>query len=448
MTGFPLGEHTPVEHATELPKEVDVAIVGGGIIGVMTGYFLARQGTRVALLEKGRVAAEQSSRNWGWVRLTGRDADELPVMVEANRLWQQLQKDTGEDLGLTQCGISYLADKPKQLAEYEDWLGQARANGIDSRMMGADEVAQMLPGVTRRYLGALHTPSDFRAEPWVAVPALARAAVRAGVAVIEDCAVRGLDIAAGRVAGVITEKGRIRADRVVVAGGSWSSLLLRRHSVIIPQLAVRATVVATEPVADVFGGAAADSDLAWRRRADGGYTLAPSDAHDLYIGPDSLRALPKYLKVLMQDPFSRRYLPAAPKGYPDGWGTARRWALDEPSPFEAMRVLNPAPNRRTVARVMDLFQAHYPGLGKVGLKASWAGMIDVMPDVVPVVDRVDALPGLHICTGMCGHGFGIGPAFGRVMADLVNGRDLGHDMTRFRFGRFADGSKLVPGPGL
>jgi glycine/D-amino acid oxidase-like deaminating enzyme len=75
-------------------------------------------------------------------------------------------------------------------------------------------------------------------------------------------------------------------------------------------------------------------------------------------------------------------------------------------------------------------------------------MIDMIPDIVPVIDRVAAVPGLVIATGMCGHGFGIGPGVGRVVADLVAGKDIGHDLTRFRLSRFSDGSALVPGPTL
>ena len=75
-------------------------------------------------------------------------------------------------------------------------------------------------------------------------------------------------------------------------------------------------------------------------------------------------------------------------------------------------------------------------------------MIDVTPDVVPVMDAVTGYPGLYLATGFSGHGFGIGPGAGRVMADLVLGRPAGHDLSRFRFSRFYDGSKMVPGPGL
>ena len=88
-----------------------------------------------------------------------------------------------------------------------------------------------------------------------------------------------------------------------------------------------------------------------------------------------------------------------------------------------------------------------PALGKVEIAASWAGMIDSMPDIVPVVDRAP-VEGLSICTGMCGHGFGIGPGFGRVMADMVLDGEIGHDLSRFRLARFSDGSVPELGPDL
>ncbi len=110
-------------------------------------------------------------------------------------------------------------------------------------------------------------------------------------------------------------------------------------------------------------------------------------------------------------------------------------------------MLNPAPNRGRVARIRAAFAAAFPALGEVPIRAAWAGMIDTMPDVVPVIDR-GPVEGLTIATGMSGHGFGIGPGVGRVVADLVAGRATGHDLGRFRFGRFTDGSVPDLGPAL
>jgi glycine/D-amino acid oxidase-like deaminating enzyme len=431
-----------------LPRQADVVVIGGGVIGVCTALFLARAGRKVVLLEKGRVAAEQSSRNWGWIRQQGRDPDELPIMIEAARIWRDLARQTNTDIGLTRGGVTYLARTEAQMEAYAGWLAHARACGVDTKLLTSAQTAALVPGMSRRYRGALHTASDQRAEPWVAVPALAGIAAREGAAIIEACAVRALDIQAGRICGVHTEKGDIRAPEVVLTAGAWSALFLGNHGVWLPQLSVRATVAATSALPVITSGGVADDKIAFRRRADGGYSLAAGGFHELFLGPAAFRSLPKFLTQLRADPFGTRFLPMAPEGYPDGWRTARAWSRDEQSPFERLRVLNPAPNSAKLRALQRDFATLFPDLPAFELTRVWAGMIDTMPDVVPVVDRVSALPGLTIGTGMSGHGFGIGPAMGRVLAALAMGDPPGHDLSRFRMSRFADGSAMRLGPAL
>ena len=438
---------SPIEHHGPLPKVTDVVVIGAGIVGVMTAWELAKSGLRVVVVEKGRVAGEQSSRNWGWIRSQGRDAAELPIMAEAHAMWRQMAAEIPEDIGLRQAGVTYLASNRDDIARYENWLPSAKAHGLKSEILSMHQTAALFPDAKRGWAGALHTASDMRAEPWIALPAIARAAVRSGVVIVENCAVRTLDISAGRVTGVVTEHGAIDAPQVVLAGGAWSQLFLRRHGMTLPQLSVCATVAATGPLPHIHDGGAVDDRIAFRRRADGGYTLAPSGFHELYVGPDAFRALRGYAKALLADPLGTRVVPAAPRGFPDAWGTRRRWSADDISPFEKMRVLNPAPNKARLAKLAHDFAATFPTLGQVQIKTAWAGMIDTMPDVVPVVDRAP-LAGLTIATGMCGHGFGIGPAFGRITARIVRGEPAQYDMHRFRFGRFTDGSALVLGPNL
>ncbi|MBW4707878.1 FAD-binding oxidoreductase [Roseobacter sp. YSTF-M11] len=448
MHAFPISLSTPVRFSGPVPAKADVVVIGGGVIGVSTALFLARAGRRTVLLEKGRIAAEQSGRNWGWIRQQGRDPDELPIMVEANRLWRGLSAETHQDIGLRQAGVTYLAASGAQMARYAAWAPIAREQGVDTRLMSAAETAALLPGAARRYTGALHTASDMKAEPWQAVPALAEIAAREGATLVENCAVRSLDVAAGRVAGVVTEQGRISAPEVVLAGGAWSTLLLRHHGIDLPQLSVRATVAATTPLPAVADGGVADETLAFRHRADGGYTLAPGGFHELFVGWDAVRALPKFLTQLRAHPFGTRFYPAAPRGYPDAWTTPRRWSPDAQSPFERMRILDPRPNKRRASRLKRQFAGRFPELPSFELSQVWAGMIDTMPDLVPVVDRVAALPGLTLGTGMSGHGFGIGPAIGRILADLAQHNDPGHDLLRFRLSRFTDGSAMRLGPAL
>ncbi|TGW05800.1 FAD-binding oxidoreductase, partial [Mesorhizobium sp. M2D.F.Ca.ET.145.01.1.1] len=151
---------------------------------------------------------------------------------------------------------------------------------------------------------------------------------------------------------------------------------------------------------------------------------------------------------LKANPFGTRYLPAAPRAYPDSWSTPRKWDADKQSPFERMRVLNPVPEPRALHAIDRGFKELFPQFEAVPLRASWAGMIDAMPDVVPVVDRAAAVPGLVIATGMSGHGFGIGPGMGRVLSDLIQGNEAGHNLHRFRLSRFSDGSRILMGPSL
>jgi glycine/D-amino acid oxidase-like deaminating enzyme len=116
--------------------------------------------------------------------------------------------------------------------------------------------------------------------------------------------------------------------------------------------------------------------------------------------------------------------------------------LDDITPFEKLRVLNPTPNAANCAGLVKEFATLFPDLGQVRAKATWAGMIDTMPDLVPVVDHIEDVPGLTVATGMSGHGFGIGPAIGRILADMVTGNATGYDLARFRFSRFTDKSKM------
>ncbi len=446
----PITAATPRQYSDSLPAEVDVVVIGGGVIGVTTALYLNRLGLRVFLCEKGRIAGEQSSRNWGWIRQLGRDEAELPVMMEASQLWQQLNADTGNRTGFSRSGILYLSSTGKDLDEQAAWLEIANRHQLDVTQLDGAAVAGLVDTGQggRRWAGGLWSPSDGRAEPWQAVPALAALAHSEGVCISEACAARTFETTAGRISGVATEHGFIAASQVIVAGGAWSSLLLRRHGVSIPQLIVRSTAARTAPMPEIHAGSAHDEQLAFRRREDGGYTISALGSHDLLIGPDAFRHFATWLPVAVKSLGSTRFVPFSPRHYPDAWGTARNWRADEETPFERCRVLDPASGLRRTELARQRFAARFPALGKPEILNAWSGMIDAMPDVVPVVDRVPGFEGLIVATGMSGHGFGIGPGFGKAIAHLAAGRPTGHDLSRFRFSRFSDGSRLVSGPSL
>ncbi len=442
-----ISERTPIQFSNPLPGDVDVVVIGAGIAGTATAYFLAKHGKSVLLCEKGRVAGEQSSRNWGWVRQQGRDWAELPIMMEANRIWRGLAKETGEaDLTFTQSGCLYLIDTEAKQAKYDEWHELALQHQLRTRMLSAAELVAHQSGIPGDWLGGMLTETDGRAEPFLAVPALARAAQRAGASIIEDCAVRTLDVEAGRVAGVMTEKGRVRCAQVVLAGGSWSTYFAANAGLDIPQLMVRSTVARTAPAPEGYANNISSPGLTLRRREDGGYTVATGDLAEHYLSPASFRYLSKFRKLLKVSARDVRIRLGAPKDYPGAWGAKRRWSADDVSPFERMRVVNPEPSPIVIQRIKDRLPKRFPELANIEIAEAWAGMIDVTPDAVPLLGEDHRLPGLYLATGLSGHGFGIGPAIGRIMADLLCGRSPGHDLNRFRSERFSDGSPIVPGP--
>src|SRR5690242_11305357 len=161
-----------VTSSTDLPARTSVVVVGGGIIGSCTAFFLARKGVPVVLCEKGHIAGEQSSRNWGWCRKMGRDPREIPLSIEAMRLWHEMNALTGMETGFRQCGIIYLCKTPAEMAHREAWLEEARPYQLDSHKLSRDEAAAVLPGLAGEWQGALYTPSDGRAEPQKAAPAI------------------------------------------------------------------------------------------------------------------------------------------------------------------------------------------------------------------------------------------------------------------------------------
>ena len=430
---------TPVSSDLKLPTAVDVVVIGGGIIGTSTALELAERGVLVLLCEKGQIGAEQSSRNWGWVRMSCRDPREIPLMIEAVRAWEGMDARTGRKTGYARSGILFTASTDKLYRSYEDWSKHLGPHQIDCRMISGAEMDAHMPGSKLQLKGALWTPMDGRAEPQWAAPAIAEAARDRGAHVMTQCAVRSLDTQVGQVTGVVTEKGRVACQAVVLAGGAWSRLFAGNAGVDLPQLKVMNTVMRTTPAEGPEALVWSDG-FALRKRADGGYTVASGHENTVDLVPDSLRLARQFLPAFGAQWRSLRFRLS------DRWkeeaGEARQWTPDGVTPFERCRILDPAPSQRILRRSWAAAQKAFPVLQDADVVQSWAGMIDVTPDAIPVISSVDELPGLHIATGFSGHGFGIGPGAGQLMADLVTGSPPCVDPHDFRLTRFTDGTRI------
>ncbi len=428
----------PVQANDTLPHRTSVVIIGGGIIGTSTALFLAEKGIPVVLCEKGRIGGEQSGRNWGWTRVMGRDVREIPLGIESLKLWRRMNQITGGETGFRQTGIVYLCEEQSALDKHAAWLEKARPFQIDSRIVGKDELQEIFPGLTRPFVGGLYTPSDGKAEPTKAAPAIATAAQKLGATILTECAVRGIETKGGRVCGVVTEKGTIDCDQVVLAGGAWSRLFAGSLGLHLPALNVQGSVMRTQPIENGPQVSGSGAGFSFRKRLDGGYSVALRNSSVSDITPDSFRLFFDFIPHLISNwsemrlRFGRRFF--------DELRMKKKWAMDEVTPMEQMRVLDPVPLGKALEEARGRFQAAFPHIGEVKIAESWGGLIDVTPDVVPVISPVDTLPGLFLTTGFSGHGFGIGPGAGQLAADLVAGDTPIVDPTPYRYSRFLDGS--------
>ncbi|PJE26703.1 4-methylaminobutanoate oxidase (formaldehyde-forming) [Pseudooceanicola marinus] len=424
-----------IETDTQLPDAADVVIIGGGIAGVTATLFLAEAGLKVVLCEKGVIAGEQSSRNWGWVRQMGRDPVELPLTMGSLDIWRGMDKRFGIDTGFRETGITYVCRTPREVKEFADWADLADRIGMASERLDPAALARKLPAIARdRFKFGLHTKDDGRAEPWRAVPQMAMAARRLGATIIENCAVRGVETSAGHLSEVVTEKGRIRTERAILAGGAWSRMFLGNKGVNFPQLKLHGTVARVEIDGDAGDMPVGGGDFAFRKRLDGGYTVARRNWNVAQITPDSFRLLGTYLPTLMS---SWREIQVRLNGeFLKEAGMPRKWGHDQQTTFEKIRTLDPQPMERYNRHALKNLARAFPVFAGARMTHSWAGLIDATPDAIPAIGPVKEIPGLFLSSGYSGHGFGSGPGGGQLVSDLVRGVAPTFDPKPFSLERF------------
>ena len=418
------------------PTHADVVIIGAGIMGCATAYYLARRGVAVRVLERGEIASEQSSRAWGFVRQQGRHAAEVPLAAAALALWPGLADELGAELDFVRSGILVPAESERDEARLANAAGVARANGVESTIVDAAEIEALVPGAARRWRTGLYTPGDGHAEPVLTTRAFAAAARRLGVEIVERTAVRGFEIENRRIRGVIGTDAVHRGEVIVCAAGIGTADLCRTLGVSLPIQVVRASVAKTRPAsAPAVRTAVWSPRVAFRPRRDGTFYVSNgyngTDAqHDLTL--DSLRHLRHFLPTLWRnrdtvdvrlgpelvEDLIRRVRPGA---------RFRPWG--EPRVAHAL-----------VRQHERCFYEVFPHLAGLGVARTWAGRIDATPDLIPIIGTPAGAPAnLIVATGFNGHGFALGPIVGKLLADIVTTGNPSVDLHRFRPGRFAEG---------
>ncbi len=431
----------PVRSA--LPKRVDAIIIGGGLIGCSTAWYLAKQGLDVLVFEKCHtVGYEQSSRNWGFVRQLGRDPKELPLMMLANGIWQGLEKDLGADLGWQQGGVLGMTDDSSIIPDFEQWCDVARSFDLECSLKTGEQVAELIPGMARQWAGGIFVPGDGNADADITTAAFARAVTNRGGRIETDCAVLDIElqggVAGGSVCGVVSEHGTVSAPVVIVAAGAWASRVLSWLDLDMPQMRIRGSVARSMPVAPITPVAAWTPSIGFVQRKDGCFNIGGLDITDHDVSLESLH----YARYFFKDLIKHHHKIRLQFGHPFlndliGRLPGSRAMGD---PLRRARIGNAMPNSRRILKCFEDFHDLFPATNETALKKAWAGHIDVTPDMLPVIDGQAGPRGLLVAAGFSGHGFGIGPAAGQMIAQLVHGENPAVDLAAFSLARFASGN--------
>lgn len=312
----------------------------------------------------------------------------------------------------------YLSDNDAELEGWAKWCAWAKGEGIKTEVLTGDQAADRAGSSAKPWKGGILSPTDGTADPSVAAPGIARAVKKHGGTIHQFCAARGVERRAGAISGLVTEHGTIETQRVVLAAGAWASSFCRQLGISMPQSSVRSSILSVTPAGADLPLAVHTQDVSVTRRGDGSYTLAISGMGRIDPTLQALRYGNRFLPMFLQ---RRAYLkPGGFQAFLSGHETLRKWDLDKVTPMEKMRILDPRPDRDTIDETLRRARILFPELGASMLQNAWAGYIDSTPDGVPVIEEVAT--GLILAAGMSGHGFGIGPGVGQMVADLAQGK--------------------------
>ncbi len=363
----------------------DVVVVGGGVSGLASAYFLARAGRDVAVVEKGTVGGEASGRNGGMISERVDEPPIIPMAVESLEIWPTLDDELGYPTEFTHKGRLQVAVSEEEMGDVFSDRDEALRRGIAVDMLDPAEVRDLIPGITKRTLGGAFFPNGGHANPQRSVQAFAWAFQDLGGRLYQDTAVTGLEIAGGKVVSVETTAGSIGAGVVVAAAGPQTGLVAEMAGVHVPVAPARVEIIATAPLEPLFEIALVGNGLYGRQAARG----------NLLFG-----------------------------------GGAHEWT-------DVGLTADPSkPNTPLIRNIARRLAELLPGAADAPVIRSWAGVVEQAPDYMPIIDVLD-YPSNYVVVTASAHGFGISPATGKAVSELVLHGETSIDISGLKLGRFA-----------
>jgi glycine/D-amino acid oxidase-like deaminating enzyme len=415
-----------------------VVVIGAGVTGLASACELARRGAEVTIIEKDHVGFEASSRNMGAIGVLGKHAAEIAAASVGD--WAELNNRFGREMGFVQRGRLYVAHDRTDLHMIEEMTQHANEQDLDVVMLSAEEVKKRFPFVQVETMGAAFSSKDAQVEPERVVAVFRQMAIDLGVEIREQTLVRGIDVRSGKVAAVQNETGELRCDLVLLTAGVWAYRLLDRVGIHIPFQVLElfhGQTTPQPPVCDIFlrgpdyGARQTQSGAV---RFSGGYrilgvrhALALHDLRDIRVWGPRLWQRRAAVQLRLEPSLNMfeirsalRLAPVAPKGF------------------------DPRVPMGYIGEKFRRLKEVLPSLANAGIASAWGGLIDLTPDLLPVLGAIDSISGLFVAIGFSGQGFGASPVIGRLMADVMFEQVPDIDLEPYHWSRFRNGNVAMP----
>ena len=368
----------------------DVVVVGGGVSGLSSAYYLAKAGLDVVVVEKGTVGSEASGRNGGMISERIGEPPVVPIAIESLKLWPTLEEELGYPVEFVHEGRLHVGMSEEEMGHIYEEKSEASDFGVKAEMIDALQVQDMIPGISEKALGGALLPNGGHGNTQRTVQAYGWAFLDRGGRLRERTAVTGINMEQGKITSVDTTEGPISTETVVCATGPQTALIAEMVGVKVPVAPARVEIICTVPLEPRFGIALAGNGLYGRQTLRG----------NLIFG-----------------------------------GGAHEWTEVD---LESEPSKPTTPLIRNIARrLAELL----PGVESTPVLRSWAGIVEQAPDQYPIIDRLDDPEGFVLVTASA-HGYGLCPATGVAVTQLVTEGKCSFDISGLKLSRFdgLDGS--------
>ncbi|QQZ39578.1 FAD-binding oxidoreductase [Pseudomonas sp. SK3(2021)] len=371
-------------------QQSDVLIVGGGLMGSAAAFFLRQRGQSVTLLERDQIGQYASGVNFGNVRRQGRYLGQLELANRSWALWKRLPELIDDDLEFIASGHMRVCYREDEIAELEAYAAAPEARQLDLKIYRGRELHERFPFLGPDVKGGSYAPHDGHANPRLAAPAFARAAVRAGARIEERTEVSEVQKVGGEFRVGTTDGRQFSAERLLITAGAWGQKLSEQFGEPVPLDTNGPQMAVTEPVP---------------------------------------YALPTVIGVYTKIPEEVIYFRQIPRGNIIIGGGYR----SKPDMLTRRAQVEP----RSILNQIQQMRRLLPGVGNLNIIRVWSGIEGYLPDSLPIMGPSGQVDGLYYAFGFCGHGFQLGPGVGDVMAELIATGSTSTSIEPFSIRRFA-----------